>query len=688
MTGTPGRYIPTEDHATRHQALAPAATALAPAQRTPDHDTDRAPAPRADLGSVLLQLQRSHGNHYVQRLVDQGRSVPGTRIPDGIRTALERRSGADLSGVRVHYNSPRPATLNADAYTQGEEIHVAPGQERHLAHEAWHVVQQRQGRVRATHAEAGVALNEDGGLEREADHARQASLAAPTAPARSAAGPSAASYGQPSHPAPVQLHRVHVSNRLLKYRSKTMAISEADWEKLLVIFAKWEEWEEKADKCGGKFPAKTWRYNAEVMVTKDLIETVNSSNDISLPVRRILVRLWNEGTAPAAQVVFTEPALTEAETVNLEPGVLRSWEPLSPYADRFKYDPMEEFGLVPEPEPESPPEKKSKKKKKSKDKSKSKRRSEGRKKSKSRKKSESESGSEEERQSKPVIEKRPRAEEDTGKEPKKQRRRSRKLANATGTKAQEDVPFVGTVQEAAVTIRSFAKQETPIPPGFKLMWGPGMFEKRSLEDIVYTLLTETESGGTFVRVGNVDSWDAILRQIPERYLKNPARFLHALQAVLRGQQTNDRVLALVAGAMICDAKHGVREWIQVLSELYPMLTELPSGTDLPTLFKKWYEYSGRGGRDLRGRERRPSYRDQPSRVKTPEWQLPTLIPSRGGYNFPDPGMPEFYHQNRALQIVLGEAGDPAMLWEFAMANKFLYNLLAARYRKWYGPKLT
>ena len=39
--------------------------------------------------------------------------------------------------------------MQARAYTQGSEIYMAPGQERHLAHEAWHVVQQKQGRVQA-----------------------------------------------------------------------------------------------------------------------------------------------------------------------------------------------------------------------------------------------------------------------------------------------------------------------------------------------------------------------------------------------------------------------------------------------------------------------------------------------------------------------------------------------------------
>lgn len=71
--------------------------------------------------------------------------------------------------VKVHYNSDKPAQLQALAYTQGTDIHVAPGQEKHLPHEAWHVVQQMQGRVKPTIQTKGVQINDDRGLEKEAD---------------------------------------------------------------------------------------------------------------------------------------------------------------------------------------------------------------------------------------------------------------------------------------------------------------------------------------------------------------------------------------------------------------------------------------------------------------------------------------------------------------------------------------
>lgn len=92
-----------------------------------------------------------------------------TGLPDGLKSGLEHLSGFDLSPVRVHYNSPNPARVGALAYAQGANIHLGPGQERHLPHEGWHVVQQMQGRVRPTVQYKNAPINTDTSLEREAD---------------------------------------------------------------------------------------------------------------------------------------------------------------------------------------------------------------------------------------------------------------------------------------------------------------------------------------------------------------------------------------------------------------------------------------------------------------------------------------------------------------------------------------
>jgi hypothetical protein len=64
-----------------------------------------------------------------------------TGKPDHLKAGLEDLSGISMDDVRVHYNSSIPADINAHAFTQGKDIHIASGKE-HLAHELNHVVQQ------------------------------------------------------------------------------------------------------------------------------------------------------------------------------------------------------------------------------------------------------------------------------------------------------------------------------------------------------------------------------------------------------------------------------------------------------------------------------------------------------------------------------------------------------------------
>lgn len=91
-------------------------------------------------------------------------------LPPQLKAGIESMSGMSMDHVNVHYNSDRPAQLNAHAYAQGSDIHVAPGQEQHLPHEAWHVVQQAQGRVQpTTQMKESTPVNDDPGLESEAD---------------------------------------------------------------------------------------------------------------------------------------------------------------------------------------------------------------------------------------------------------------------------------------------------------------------------------------------------------------------------------------------------------------------------------------------------------------------------------------------------------------------------------------
>ena len=111
-----------------------------------------------------IEKSKANTNSSIQRKPNQ------TGLPDQLKSGIENLSGYAMDDVKVHYNSTRPVQLNAHAYAQGTDIHLGPGQEKHLPHEAWHVVQQKQGRVKPTVQFQGkIAVNDDAGLEKEAD---------------------------------------------------------------------------------------------------------------------------------------------------------------------------------------------------------------------------------------------------------------------------------------------------------------------------------------------------------------------------------------------------------------------------------------------------------------------------------------------------------------------------------------
>lgn len=93
-----------------------------------------------------------------------------TGIPTQLKERMEQHTGLSLDDVRVHYHSDKPGRLDALAYTQGNQVYLGAGQEKHLPHELGHVVQQKLGKVQAdTRHESGALMNTDLRLEREAD---------------------------------------------------------------------------------------------------------------------------------------------------------------------------------------------------------------------------------------------------------------------------------------------------------------------------------------------------------------------------------------------------------------------------------------------------------------------------------------------------------------------------------------
>ncbi|MFM7203437.1 MAG: DUF4157 domain-containing protein [Myxococcota bacterium] len=131
----------------------------------------------------------------------------GNPLQDSVRDKMEGAFGADFSSVRVHTDGQADA-IGAQAFTQGDDIHFGQGQyapenssgQELLGHELTHVLQQRAGRVSTTTQARGLELNDDAGLEKEADllgaqaaqgqviqvpgHSRQETLAAPVVQAK------------------------------------------------------------------------------------------------------------------------------------------------------------------------------------------------------------------------------------------------------------------------------------------------------------------------------------------------------------------------------------------------------------------------------------------------------------------------------------------------------------------------
>jgi hypothetical protein len=139
-----------------------------------NHSQQLEPSTKDEITNQSTKAQQAAQLKSVaDRFVDKKQPIQrknNTGLPDNLKSGVENLSGYSMDDVKVHYNSDKPAQLQAHAYAQGNQIHIAPGQEKHLPHEAWHVVQQKQGRVKPTkQLKAKVNINDDEELEKEAD---------------------------------------------------------------------------------------------------------------------------------------------------------------------------------------------------------------------------------------------------------------------------------------------------------------------------------------------------------------------------------------------------------------------------------------------------------------------------------------------------------------------------------------
>lgn len=112
-------------------------------------------------------MERNVVQKEVKEPKQQSQNLTG--IPAQMKVDFEQRSGLSFDDIRVHYHSEKPEKIGALAYTQGSQVYIGPGQERHLGHELGHVVQQKLGYVPAERTVKGISFNLDPALEHDAD---------------------------------------------------------------------------------------------------------------------------------------------------------------------------------------------------------------------------------------------------------------------------------------------------------------------------------------------------------------------------------------------------------------------------------------------------------------------------------------------------------------------------------------
>ena len=151
----------------------PMQAAIQPVQMEEGHPEEEEEPAQAAIQP--LQMQEGHPGEEEEPL--QGKGLHSGGMPEEVQAKMEGAFKTDFSDVKIHADSGKATEVGALAYTQGSDIHFAPGQyhpsdqsgQALLGHELTHVVQQREGRVQPTTQMAGLPVNDDEGLESEAD---------------------------------------------------------------------------------------------------------------------------------------------------------------------------------------------------------------------------------------------------------------------------------------------------------------------------------------------------------------------------------------------------------------------------------------------------------------------------------------------------------------------------------------
>ncbi len=150
-----------------------------PAQMMVEEEEEKPTQKKAIQKKTMVEDEEELQMKEAPEKKSESSGTSGTKVsmPDSVRGKMENSFGTDFSNVNIHKDSGHATNIGALAYTQGNDVHFAPGQynpesskgQELLGHELTHVVQQRQGRVQPTKQGKGMSVNDSPALENEAD---------------------------------------------------------------------------------------------------------------------------------------------------------------------------------------------------------------------------------------------------------------------------------------------------------------------------------------------------------------------------------------------------------------------------------------------------------------------------------------------------------------------------------------
>ncbi len=136
----------------------------------------KAGKPASDKEEDKNQKEKKKEKFQLESGGEEGGNA-GNGLPNSLNNQMESAFNADFSNVSIHKNSQKAKEIGAYAFTQGNDIHFAPGQyqpftpkgQELIGHELTHVVQQSESTVSPTSEVNGMPVNDNKALEQEAD---------------------------------------------------------------------------------------------------------------------------------------------------------------------------------------------------------------------------------------------------------------------------------------------------------------------------------------------------------------------------------------------------------------------------------------------------------------------------------------------------------------------------------------